>query len=62
MAIFLYAEKALDCIMEKDTTFLTRDFFVRRFKILDDYILIYRESFGLYHGKRYNLFDERFFR
>ncbi len=62
MAIFLYTERALDCITEKDTFTLARDFFVRQFKVLDGNILIYRESFGLYHGKRYLHFSERFFR
>ncbi len=32
--------------------FLTRDFFVRQFKGLDGYIIICREGFGLYNGKR----------
>ena len=31
---------------------LARDFFVRQFKVLEGYMYICRESFGLYHGKR----------
>ena len=41
---------------------LTRDFFVRQFKGLEGYIIICREGFGLYNGKRDIYLDERFFR
>ncbi len=51
-AIFLYAERALGCITEKQANHLTRDFFVRQFKVLEGYILICREGFRLYNGKR----------
>ena len=51
-AIFLYAERALGCIAEKEANHLTRDFFVRQFKVLEGYILICREGFRLYNGKR----------
>ena len=51
-AIFLYAERAFGCIAEKEANHLTRDFFVRQFKVLEGYILICREGFGLYNGKR----------
>lgn len=51
-AIFLYAERALVCITEKEANHLTRDFFVRQFKVLEGYILICREGFRLYNGKR----------
>ena len=37
---------------KKKPLILTRDFFVRQFKALEGYILICREGFGLYHGKR----------
>ena len=51
-AIFLYAERAFGCIAEKQANHLTRDFFVRQFKVLEGYILICREGFRLYNGKR----------
>ena len=51
-AILLYAKRALGCITEKETYTLTRDFFVRQVKGLEDYIIICREGFGLYNGKR----------
>ena len=51
-AIFLYAKRAFGCIAEKQANHLTRDFFVRQFKVLEGYILICRESFGLCNGKR----------
>ena len=51
-AILLYAEKALGCITEKETYTLTRDFFVRQVKDFEGYIIICREGFGLYNGKR----------
>ena len=51
-AIFLYAEMAFGCIAEKKANHLTRDFFVRQFKVLEGYILICREGFRLYNGKR----------
>lgn len=51
-AIFLYAEMAFGCIAKKEANHLTRDFFVRQFKVLEGYILICREGFGLYSGKR----------
>ncbi len=41
---------------------LTRDFFVRQFKVLEGYILICREGFRLYYGKGAKPFDDRFFR
>ena len=42
------------CILQLGscTIYLARDFFVRQFKVLDGYILICREGFGLYNGKR----------
>ena len=61
-AIFLYAERALVCITEKQANHLMRDFFVRQFKVLEGYILICREGFRLYNGKEGKPFDERFFR
>ena len=51
-AIFLYAKMALVCITKKEANHLTRDFFVRQFKVLEGYILICREGFRLYNGKR----------
>ena len=36
----------------KGANHLTRDFFVRQFKGLEGYIIICREGFGLYNGKR----------
>ena len=36
----------------KGANLLTRDFFVRQFKVLEVYILIWREGFKLYNGKR----------
>ena len=53
-AIFIYAEGDKICFTEKGTInlFLTRDFFVRQFKDLEGYIIICREGFGLYNGKR----------
>ena len=36
----------------KGANHLTRDFFVRQFKVLEGYILIWREGFRLYNGKR----------
>ena len=35
---------------------MTRDFFVRQFKVLKGYIIICRESFGLYNGKRFETY------
>ena len=53
-AIFIYAEGNKTRFTEKGTInlFLTRDFFVRQFKGLEGYIIICREGFGLYNGKR----------
>lgn len=51
-AIFLYAEMGKIRITEKETFDFDERFFVRQFKALEGYILICRESFKLYHGKR----------
>ena len=45
----------------KGANHLTRDFFVRQFKVLEDYILICREGFRLYYGKDANLLTRDFF-
>ncbi len=46
------AKKLWGCITKKEAYVLTRDFFVRQFKILKGYIIICREGLGLYNGKR----------
>ncbi|MBD8961579.1 MAG: hypothetical protein EGR81_04915 [Ruminococcaceae bacterium] len=40
---------------------MTRDFFVRQLKVLEGYILIWREGFRLYYGKDANLLTRDFF-
>ena len=45
----------------KAPTYVTRDFFVRQFKVLEGYILICREGFRLYYGKDANLLTRDFF-
>ena len=37
---------------KSETYILTRDFFIRQFKVLKGYIIICRGGFGLYNGKR----------
>ena len=44
----------------KGANLLTRDFFVRQFKVLEGYILICREGFRLYYGKDTNLLTRDF--
>ena len=44
----------------KGANHLTRDFFVRQFKVLEGYILICREGFRLYYGKDANLLTRDF--
>ena len=45
----------------KGANHLTRDFFVRQFKVLEGYILICREGFRLYNEKGANLLTRDFF-
>lgn len=47
-----HANTLISLYYGKGANLLTRDFFVRQFKVLEDYILICREGFRLYNGKR----------